>query len=471
MSHALKFAAFIPDPNLTFPDDYDDVPTPALQLEDGQNKHAAAAENLAQAITSQLTLKVVEGHLYHYDHATGRYALIPNVVRFLYQHLTPTQRKRFRTRDLEEAASRILYSDHLSATADNFNSDACSINLLNGVWSMPMNQIRPHDPTQLYTYCVNAEFLSSHKRFPLSHPVFDEFCLTSLDGDPSKKQLLLEIIGAILSDFPVKGAFFLLGESSSGKSVLLSFLIRLLGRNLVSSVPLHLLGSRFNRAELWGKKANVVGEIKGNKLTDITTFKELTNQDLIQAERKGQDPFTFIPRAKLVFAGNVLPDVSESDATDAFANRLVPLIFAHSIPVEEQDPELKEKLWAERNAIVTEALLAFSSWVKSGRKWIFPSDSVKLINRFRKTAKPEIMFREECCSLDPDGAVCRSVLYSAYSHWCMVNGYSAVGRNLFYSSIDAIPDVNRARLSTPVGKVNRPHGWTGIALNWEVGHN
>ena len=157
-----------------------------------------------------------------------------------------------------------------------------------------------------------------------SNVPFSKICRSSLDGDPKKRQLLLEMIGYICSDLTVgKCAFFLQGQPNSGKSVIAEFISRLFDPSLVSNVPLHQLGERFSRAELAGKKVNIAGEIAGRALRDISIFKSVTGGDRITGEFKGKDLFYFIPRCKLLFAGNTLPRTTEADTTAAFANRLV----------------------------------------------------------------------------------------------------------------------------------------------------
>ncbi|NMJ77101.1 hypothetical protein GLU64_01675 [Nanohaloarchaea archaeon] len=60
------------------------------------------------------------------------------------------------------------------------------------------------------------------------------------------------------------------------------------------------------------------------------------------AEYKHENKFKLKPRAKLLFSANRVPDRTEED--DAFYNRWLTVTFPESIPSEEQDKELTEKL-------------------------------------------------------------------------------------------------------------------------------
>ncbi len=135
-------------------------------------------------------------------------------------------------------------------------------------------------------------------------PVLEDFCRSSLDGDPKKRQLLLEMIGYICSDLTVgKCAFFIQGQPNSGKSVIAEFISRLFDPSLVSNIPLHQLGERFSRAELAGKKVNIAGEIAGRALRDISIFKSVTGSDRITGEFKGKEPLLFHPPVQAAIRG------------------------------------------------------------------------------------------------------------------------------------------------------------------------
>ena len=443
-------------------DCYDDSDLVELPTNEStkRNRYASAAENLAQVFMSEFTLKVVGKTLFRYDPDVACYRPIVDPVGFLYQSLDEKNRHRFRIKDLDEVAKRLLFSKSLATPEDDFNSDPNLVNLSNGIWNAHTLSMESHSSQRLFTYAINARYIQ--RPYKYSHPAFDNFCRTSLDDDPLKKQLLLEIIGVLLSDCSAKASMFLLGASNSGKSVILNFISNLIGTELISSVPLHKLGDRFNIAELWGKKINIVGEIKGRKLPDITTYKTITGSDRVQAERKGRDPFTFTPRAKLLFAGNVLPDTTESDATDAFANRLIPLLFQKSIAPEDRDPDLPQKLWNERNAIVTDALLAFSKWIHNNRQWTLPDESVRFINKYRKNVKSDLLFLSECCQQGDENRVHNAILLSTYEKWCRENGFSAVPRESFFTTVDSLPNIERVRFRDEDGRYR--HGRKGIGF-------
>lgn len=60
-----------------------------------------------------------------------------------------------------------------------------------------------------------------------------------------------------------KCAMFLKGSRILAKCIMLTFVSNLFPSNLISNIPLDELSGRFNKAELYAKKLNISGEIKG----------------------------------------------------------------------------------------------------------------------------------------------------------------------------------------------------------------
>jgi len=118
-----------------------------------------------------------------------------------------------------------------------------------------------------------------------------------------------EIFGYLL--IPVNKAqksFVFVGAPNTGKSTLLSVAQEiLLGSENVSKIPWQSLGDRFNKAELFGKLANIFADLPSKNIDDNGMFKALTGEDYITGERKNKDPFSFRPYARLLFSCNEIP--------------------------------------------------------------------------------------------------------------------------------------------------------------------
>lgn len=290
-------------------------PEPPAPTAKSPRKRANFFSDLVEQIAkAKILLFTEDGEPFAYDEELGCYQPIPQLTAWLANFFPEITTRSLLANDLREIAQRLTWREDLRCCRDEFNRSKELVNLENGVFNLESGELLEHDPRFHFTYQVKASYLEDPEQ--IKCPVLEDFCRSSLDGDPKKRQLLLEMIGYICSDLTVgKCAFFLQGQPNSGKSVIAEFISRLFDPSLVSNVPLHQLGERFSRAELAGKKVNIAGEIAGRALRDISIFKSVTGGDRITGEFKGKDLFYFIPRCKLLFAGNTLPRTTEADTT------------------------------------------------------------------------------------------------------------------------------------------------------------
>jgi len=137
---------------------------------------------------------------------------------------------------------------------------------------------------------------------------------------------------------PLRVAVLLLGRGRNGKSELLRLFRLLCGAANVSAEPLQTLAeNRFSAAELYGKVANVCGDLDARAVQQSETFKILTGGgDVLRAERKRKDPFNFVPFALPIFSANEAP--ISRDQTDAWFDRW------HIIPMNIRISQGKTRL-------------------------------------------------------------------------------------------------------------------------------
>ena len=433
-------------------------PTPPKSRYCRAQMEAKYAREIAQR--GSLLLDSASRVAWKYSEVSGCYLSEPNLIAYLANTLPPDVADRLLISDLREIAERLFWDEGLICMPDQWNCCPEMVNLANGVFNMETNERLSHDRRFRFTYQIHADYLEDADE--ISCPTFEEFCQTSLEGDIDKRQLLLEMIGYICTDTNAgKCALFFKGQPNSGKSVVSEFIAKLFAPELVSNIPLHQLGDRFFRAELAGKKLNVAGEIAGRALKDISIFKSITGNDRIAGEYKGEKPFYFTPRCKLLFSGNALPLTTEADSTAAFVNRIRVLLFNISVPPEKQDKLLLDKLWEERDSIVTLALRAAQQLSAQNFEFTQPKDSKEFLAAFALRGNVLGSFIEECCILSEDARVFNTDLYTAFLSFCTRNGLEPLPRNKFYELLSGIPHVMAKRLR--IGSDNR-QGHVGIAL-------
>lgn len=427
-------------------DEDEDEPTieiPAIKVP--SNKKARAIRSFACSIGGDYRVRVLEHkELLAYDRKSLCYVPVSD-PRVFAERALRGKAWNLNQKDMGDIVQALFSDPDSQICADQVNADPVRINCRSGILNWKTGDVSEHSPNHLYSYCVDAEYLESDERGGC--PAFEQFCATSLEGDAEKRQQLLEVIGYLLSDATgAKSAFFLHGAPDSGKSILLNFVSALLDRRLIVNIPLHRLGEKFMVAELMGRKINVAGEVKGSALRDISNFKSITGGDRVCGEYKGKAPFYFTPSCKLLFAGNTLPETTDTDMTKAFVNRLCIVIFGVSIPKDRQDKDLLEKLLAERHEIFSLAMDALRLLQRRNFQFTQPSDTRCFLNSYAETQSSVHAFIKDMCVIGEGGYVFSADLCAAYRKYCSQNGFDPMKNSAMQSMIATLPGISRDRI-------------------------
>lgn len=164
-------------------------------------------------------------------------------------------------------------------------------------------------------------------------PRFQEFLLDVMHED--YVALAWEMIGyMMLSGNPRHVAFLFYGAGGNGKSTLMDVIGTLLGYQNVASESLDdLNGNRFRTASLFGKIANLAGDIDATYQENTATFKRITGEDEVTAEHKNMPPFRFRSWAVPMFSANKFP--GSADVTEGYLRRWIVLHFHKRIPQDK----------------------------------------------------------------------------------------------------------------------------------------
>jgi putative DNA primase/helicase len=170
--------------------------------------------------------------------------------------------------------------------------------------------------------------------------------------------------------------FFAYGTGANGKSVLLSTAAGLLG-DYHKTAPIETFtASNSDRhptdlASLRGARLVTATETEEGRRWAEARIKQLTGGDTISARFMRQDFFEFAPSFKLFIAGNHKPSLRSVDEAIRRRFHLVP--FAVTIPSEERDSDLAEKLKDEWPGILAWLIEGCLEWQTEGLRRPKPS--------------------------------------------------------------------------------------------------
>lgn len=401
--------------------------------------------------------------LYLYQHGVYVLQSDDDFRGFIKRHIP---RHCYRSKDVDEVF-KDLHTDSSggkhSANIDDLNADEDIINLHNGIYHLSSQTLTPHDPKYLSTiqYDVDYKPIQECK----NGGVFDKFITYHLGGDMEQVQLILEFFGVAISNLDasrMKKALFVIGEGNTGKSQLKNLLTRLIGSQHCAPLELSDLEQRFGTSALYQKRLAGCNDMSCMRIEELTTFKKLTGGDVLAAEFKGKPHFSFKFRGLLWFCANELP-LFGGDKGKWVYDRIVmvkPVGVAYPLdtpPFEGivyADPHLQDKLWGEREYIVSRAIAALQGLIRRGYRYNITDTNKRYLADYQTDNSSTLSFFDECCMPRPmrgkyDGCT-KSRLYKVYVEWCKLNsrhGYYD-RRQDFQKALDSI---GAGRISTVKG--------------------
>lgn len=312
---------------------------------------------------------------------------------------------------------------------DDLNADLNIINVKNGLYDIEKQQLQKHDSHYLSTVQLNVNYNKYAKG-----DNFNNFLNRMI---PVKQQQLLlqELAGYTISGYNnAKKLFIIQGIRDTGKTTFLNVISDIIGKEHISNINLQEITNRFNRAELYGKLANISSDLSDEGLSDTGFIKALVGQDIVQAERKGKDPFTFVNKATLIFPCNHLPKIL-GDSTDDFLNKIIIIQFNRQLKENEIDPLFPKKLSDEKDYVFLWAMEGLKRLIHNNFKFTDTWENKKFINEYKMTSNNVLEFIQNYCEINEGVEIGSTCLYNTYKQFCIDNNYKSVSRSKFKDEI------------------------------------
>src|SRR5205823_12112698 len=167
----------------------------------------------------------------------------------------------------------------------------------------------------------------------------------------------------------------------------------------------------------------------------------------------------FDPTHKLWLAANAKPVVAAND--EATWRRIQCIPFEVTIPEEERDPALPDKLAAEQSGILNWALVGCREWLQAGggKKGLGEPPKVREATESYRVQEDIIgAFVADRCTVAAAARAAKPELYKTFKAWAEENGEPSLTKHDFNARIAQVPGVDG---ETRTGKARM---WRGIAL-------
>jgi len=265
-------------------------------------------------------------------------------------------------------------------------------------------------------------------------PLFIAFLKRIMSGKQELVDFIQRAIGySLTGDTGEQCLFFLHGSGANGKSTLLNVIKELLG-DYAMQCPAETLmvkqggGSIPNDiARLRGARFVATSETDDGRRFAEATIKQLTGGDVIAARFLFGEYFEFTPNFKMWLGANHKPVIRGDDYGIWRRIRLVP--FNVTIPPEERDNNLPEKLRVEYPGILAWAVRGCIEWQARGLNP--PPEVLAATDEYKSEMDLIGVWIEECCATATQATASATALYGSYISWVKGNGGGPLSKTKF----------------------------------------
>ncbi len=313
------------------------------------------------------------------------------------------------------------------------------INCSNGMLDWRTGKLLDHAPAYLSTVQLPVEYHSGAKC-----PAFDTF-LEQVMPDAAAVDFIWWVIAYMLySGNPFHVAFLFFGKGRNGKGTLIRVLKALLGVRNISDTALHdLVENRFRAATLYGKLANLAGDLDARFIQNTATFKMITGGDAIQAEHKYGAAFDFTPWATPIYSANKA--FGSSDSSVGWTSRWVVIPFPNDF-TNRPDRDLDAKLQAagELRGILAKAVTRLPALMAAG-KLPEPASIAQAKETFIRESDSIRSWIDENWVMESDAWIDRKMLYDAYRDSVDGTGAKLLSAREFYNRVSQMGGITERK--------------------------
>jgi P4 family phage/plasmid primase-like protien len=251
----------------------------------------------------------------------------------------------------------------------------------------------------------------------------------------------------------------LYGTGANGKSTIVNALLEAAGEYGMQAAPDLLIAKRGGHptevADLFGMRLVASVETEDGRRFAESLVKQLTGGDKVRARRMRQDFWEFDPTHTVFLATNHKPEVRGTDTAIWRRIRLIP--FTETIPPEQQDKKLPEKLRSELPGILAWCVEGCLEWQREGLQ--APDEVRKATGEYRSEMDVIGAFLRDECEVGRDYKASFADVYERYEEWCEEGGEKPETRRKFNARLK-----ERGRFDDRRSGPGGSYEWHGLRL-------
>ena len=337
-------------------------------------------------------------------------------------------RKSESDRLLEHMVARARPESAISTEPAALDADPWLFNCLSGTVDLRTGELAPHSRDSMITKLAPTEYDPSAQC-----PNWLAFLDRVMDGNQGLIDFLQRAIGYSMTGITTEHCLFVLyGTGRNGKSTFLNTFLGLMGDYAHKAPPdllmIHSWESHpTERALLHGIRYAPAIETQLGRYMDEAIMKELTGGDPVVARRMREDFWQFDATHHLWMATNHKPMIRGTDLATWSRIKLTP--FLVTIPPEEQDKSLMDKLRLEWPAIAAWGVQGCLHWQEQGL--MEPPEVRRATSEYRDEMDVLGDFLTDRCQEDAGARSTAKELYDSYQAWTRASGEKTITKRNF----------------------------------------
>jgi putative DNA primase/helicase len=302
---------------------------------------------------------------------------------------------------------------------DQYDADDMMLNTADATYDL--RKLTAHKPRQA-EYITKIAGVRAAK--VADCPQWLAFLDRIMGGDEYMVSFLQRVVGYCLTGSTAEQCMFIAyGRGANGKSTFMAIVQHILGeyakQTAVETFTARREGGIPNDiAALAGARVVTCNEASEDSGLDEAVVKAATGGDPLVARFLNREFFSFTPTFKLWMLTNHKPIIKGTDEGIWRRLRLIP--FAVTIPKDERDGKLTEKLKAEAPAILRWALDGLKSWHAIGLDP--PPQVIEATESYRKDMDALGDFVADRCLVESGSTASNADVYASYVEWAKDNG-------------------------------------------------
>jgi len=319
-----------------------------------------------------------------------------NIRRYVSKHAAKSE-----SRYALEAMVKLAKSEKgVSISQNQLDNNKMLLGVNNGVLDLSSGSLLMDSKKFFITQKASVSYMPEVKC-----PQWMNFLETITEGDKDMVKYLRQIAGYSLTGITSEQVLlFFYGFGANGKGVWIDTIESLLGSyakktSIKTLMTKKTSGADDNLARLRGARYVTTSETEEGARFDESLLKTLVGEDVITARYLYGNTFEYLPEFKILVVGNHKPYIKGNDYGIWRRIKLVP--FDITIPENDRDGKLREKLKTELPGILNWALEGCLDWQTNGL--ITPKKVEDATEEYKNDMDIIKAWSGDCCELHGQG--------------------------------------------------------------------